>query len=72
MARQEKGISCEIIDLRTISPWDTETVAKSVRKTGRLIVSHEAQCSFGVAAEVAAQVHQIDARMQKYPRRFRL
>lgn len=59
MARQEKGISCEIIDLRTISPWDTETVAKSVRKTGRLIVSHEAQCSFGVAAEVAQKMQEM-------------
>jgi 2-oxoisovalerate dehydrogenase E1 component beta subunit len=38
----EKGISCELIDLRTLQPWDRETVTKSVSKTGRLIVSHEA------------------------------
>jgi 2-oxoisovalerate dehydrogenase E1 component beta subunit len=36
-----EGISCELIDLRTLLPWDVETVEKSVRKTGRLIISHE-------------------------------
>ena len=39
---EEKGISVEIIDLRTILPWDYETVANSVRKTGRLVIAHEA------------------------------
>lgn len=38
----EAGISCELIDLRSILPWDAETVAKSVQKTGRLVISHEA------------------------------
>lgn len=41
MAQQE-GISCELIDLRTIVPWDVETIEQSVKKTGRLVVSHEA------------------------------
>lgn len=36
------GISCELIDLRTLLPWDVEAVTKSVCKTGKLIVSHEA------------------------------
>jgi hypothetical protein len=36
------GINCEVIDLRTVMPWDVDTVEASVKKTGRLIVSHEA------------------------------
>jgi 2-oxoisovalerate dehydrogenase E1 component beta subunit len=39
---EDLGISCELIDLRTIMPWDYETVTQSVVKTGRLIISHEA------------------------------
>ncbi len=38
----EQGISCELIDLRTLLPWDADTVMASVQKTGRLVVSHEA------------------------------
>jgi pyruvate/2-oxoglutarate/acetoin dehydrogenase E1 component len=37
-----QGISCELIDLRSLLPWDVEAVTKSVVKTGRLVVSHEA------------------------------
>ena len=37
----QDGISCELIDLQTIMPWDQDTVEKSVKKTGRLIISHE-------------------------------
>jgi pyruvate/2-oxoglutarate/acetoin dehydrogenase E1 component len=36
------GISCELIDLRTLLPWDEDTVVGSVRKTGRLVLTHEA------------------------------
>jgi len=50
------GISCEIIDLRTILPWDIETVANSVTKTGRLIVSQEAPLTAGFASEIAATI----------------
>lgn len=50
------GISAEVIDLRTISPWDRETVLASVRKTGRAIVVHEAVRSFGVGAEIASTI----------------
>ena len=52
----EQGISAEVIDLRTISPWDRETVLASVRKTGRAVVVHEAVRSFGVGAEIASTI----------------
>lgn len=53
---EEKGISCEIIDLRTILPYDIETIEKSVNKTGRLLITHEAPITSGVAAEISAKV----------------
>ena len=52
----QRGVSCEVIDLRTMRPWDRETVLASVRKTHRLVVVHEAVKSFGVGAVVAATV----------------
>jgi pyruvate dehydrogenase E1 component beta subunit len=51
-----EGVSAELIDLRSISPWDKETVLKSVAKTGRLCVAQEAVKQGGFAAEVAATV----------------
>ena len=51
-----EGISAEVIDLRTLKPWDEEAVLGSVRKTGRLVVVHEASRTCGVGAEVAATV----------------
>jgi 2-oxoisovalerate dehydrogenase E1 component beta subunit len=53
-----EGISCEIIDLRTILPWDIETVANSVTKTGRFVVSQEAPLTAGFASEIAATIQQ--------------
>ncbi|KAI8328488.1 thiamine diphosphate-binding protein [Chlamydoabsidia padenii] len=50
------GLSCELIDLRTILPWDVETVVESVNKTGRLVVAHEAPKTAGVGAEIASTV----------------
>lgn len=55
MAR-EQGVSCEVIDLRSILPWDAETIAKSVRKTGRLLINHEAPQTGGFASEIAATI----------------
>ncbi|MCX7177184.1 MAG: alpha-ketoacid dehydrogenase subunit beta [Proteobacteria bacterium] len=52
----EAGISAEVIDLRTIRPWDVETVLTSVRKTGRLVVADTAGVAFGVSAEIVATV----------------
>eukprot|EP01125_Pyxidicula_operculata_P001344 TRINITY_DN11238_c0_g1_i1.p1 TRINITY_DN11238_c0_g1~~TRINITY_DN11238_c0_g1_i1.p1 ORF type:complete len:361 (+),score=85.01 TRINITY_DN11238_c0_g1_i1:14-1096(+) len=54
----QQGISCELIDLRTIMPWDKKTVFESVKKTGRLIVSHEAPKTCGFAAEVSQCVQE--------------
>jgi 2-oxoisovalerate dehydrogenase E1 component beta subunit len=55
-AAAEDGIELEVIDLRTVSPLDMATVLRSVERTGRLIVVHEAPHSFGVGAEIAARV----------------
>ncbi len=52
----EKGISCEVIDLATVSPIDMETILESVEKTGRLVIVHEAARNCGVGAEIAASV----------------
>jgi acetoin:2,6-dichlorophenolindophenol oxidoreductase subunit beta len=50
------GVSLDIIDLRTIYPWDRETVLQSVRRTGRLLVVHEAVATGGFGGEIAATV----------------
>ncbi len=50
------GIECEVIDLRTLSPIDTDTVLESVENTGRLVVVDEASPRCGIAADVAASV----------------
>ncbi|OLY82605.1 2-oxoisovalerate dehydrogenase subunit beta, mitochondrial [Smittium mucronatum] len=54
--RDFPGTTCELIDLQTILPWDVETVAQSVNKTGRLVISHEAPKTSGFAAEIAAEI----------------
>jgi 2-oxoisovalerate dehydrogenase E1 component len=51
-----RGVSVEVIDPRTVSPLDTETILRSVHKTGRLLVVDEAFAPFGLGAEVAARV----------------
>ncbi|MFM9269013.1 alpha-ketoacid dehydrogenase subunit beta [Halomonas elongata] len=55
---EKDGISCEVIDLRTILPWDEDTVADSVLKTGRLVVTHEAPRTGGFAGEIAAAIQE--------------
>lgn len=55
-AAKDEGISIEVIDLRSLSPVDYDSVAASVRKTGRVVVAHEASREAGVAAEVIASI----------------
>ncbi|HYT09666.1 MAG TPA: alpha-ketoacid dehydrogenase subunit beta [Mycobacteriales bacterium] len=55
-AAEDDGRALEVLDLRTLSPLDTETVLESVRRTGRLVVVHEAPVTLGVGAELAARV----------------
>ena len=52
----EEGVECEVIDLRTLKPWDRETVLESVERTSRLVLVQEPPRSAGVAAEIAATV----------------
>jgi pyruvate/2-oxoglutarate/acetoin dehydrogenase E1 component len=53
-----QGVSAEVIDLRTISPLDMDTVLTSVTRTRRAVVVHEAVKPFGVGAEIAARLHE--------------
>jgi 2-oxoisovalerate dehydrogenase E1 component len=55
-AQREHGIEVEVIDLRTLSPYDWEAIATSVRKTNRVIVAHEDMISWGYGAEIAARI----------------
>lgn len=58
MAEEQLGITCELIDLRTLAPWDVDTVVSSVKKTGRLLISHEAPKTGGFAGEIAATIQE--------------
>ncbi len=55
---EKDGISCEVIDLRSLLPWDVDTVAESVLKTGRLVVTHEAPRTGGFAGEIATAIQE--------------
>lgn len=57
-AEKDFGITVELIDLRTLYPWDKTTVLTSVEKTGRAIVVHESMVNAGVGAEVAASIQE--------------
>ena len=54
--QEEHGISAEIIDLRSLSPWDEELVYESVKKTNRVIVGYEDSISWGYGSEIAARI----------------
>ncbi|XP_064602850.1 2-oxoisovalerate dehydrogenase subunit beta, mitochondrial-like [Liolophura sinensis] len=56
MVQEKLNVSAEVIDLRTIIPWDVDTVCKSVAKTGRCLIAHEAPKTSGFGAELAATI----------------
>ena len=67
---REKGIDVEVIDLRSLSPYDWEAIATSVRKTSRVIIAHEDMLSWGYGAEIAARIgdelfHDLDAPVRR-------
>jgi 2-oxoisovalerate dehydrogenase E1 component len=55
-AHREHGIDVEILDLRTLNPYDWDAIAESVRKTNRVMVAHEDMLSWGYGAELAARI----------------
>ena len=57
-AAEESGIDAEVVDIRTIVPLDIDTIAASVKKTGRCVILHEATRTSGFGAEIAAQVQE--------------
>ncbi|MHB9287252.1 alpha-ketoacid dehydrogenase subunit beta [Halobacteriales archaeon Cl-PHB] len=64
---EEEGIDCEVIDLRTLSPLDEETIKESFRKTGRAVVVHEAPKSGGLAGEIIATIQEDVLLYQEAP-----
>lgn len=64
---KEKGYDPEVIDLITISPMDYETIIESVKKTGRVIIVHEAPRTGGVAAEIIARINEFALEYLKTP-----
>src|SRR6267142_1059539 len=53
---QEQGVSCEVIDPRTIRPLDIDTIVKSVKKTNRVVIAEESHPFCGIAAEISAEI----------------
>jgi 2-oxoisovalerate dehydrogenase E1 component len=67
---RETGVDVELIDLRSLSPYDWEAIAESVRKTSRVIIAHEDMLSWGYGAEIAARIadelfHDLDAPVRR-------
>jgi 2-oxoisovalerate dehydrogenase E1 component len=67
---REQNVSVELLDLRSLSPYDWEGIAKSVSKTNRVIVVHEDMLSWGYGAEIAARIgdelfDQLDAPVKR-------
>jgi 2-oxoisovalerate dehydrogenase E1 component len=67
---RETGVDVELIDLRSLTPYDWEAIAESVKKTNRVIVAHEDMLSWGYGAEIAARIgdelfHDLDAPVRR-------
>jgi 2-oxoisovalerate dehydrogenase E1 component len=67
---REKGVDVELIDLRSLSPYDWEAIAESVKKTSKVMVAHEDMLSWGYGAEIAARIgdelfHDLDAPVRR-------
>ena len=67
---RELGVSVELLDLRSLSPYDWEAIATSVRKTSKVLVAHEDMLSWGYGAEIAARIgdelfHDLDAPVRR-------
>ena len=56
IASEQHGIECDVIDLRTLSPLDMDTVAHSVKKTNKALITHEDSLSWGIGSEIAARI----------------
>jgi 2-oxoisovalerate dehydrogenase E1 component len=56
VAEERDGLSVEVIDLRSLSPLDMETIARSVRKTSRVVIAHEDSLSWGIGSEISARI----------------
>ena len=69
LAQEKLGVSCEVIDMVSILPWDTETVFESVKKTGRCIIAHEAPLTNGFGAELASSI-QVNNIKRKKAKKF--
>lgn len=72
---EAEGVSAEVIDLRTVAPFDIETILRSVGKTGRAVIVHEAVTPFGVGAEIASRINeelfgQLHARVERVGANF--
>ena len=57
-ALEEAGVQCEVLDLRTLSPLDTDAIVASVRKTGRAVVVEECWRTCGLGAEISSRIHE--------------
>ncbi|MFD1707281.1 alpha-ketoacid dehydrogenase subunit beta [Siminovitchia sediminis] len=64
---EEKGITCEVLDLRTLYPLDRDMIAESVQKTGRAVIVHEAHATSGLGAEIIALINDTSFLYLKSP-----